>query len=185
MQGRLAFSSGGGSHITLLKAKTCGQLMKSSWPLCFSTASAWTSPTWLKSHSLWASTWEMFSPTVAMTGLSGEKHLFFPVLLLFPLSIHPAKDQVTAANAFFWQQFRVIMCLILKLWTKIQSLISLQLSVSFSPHCSDLCLMGTLNVAFFSHEIFKEYTNRKNSEMFYNLHLKSRQVNMDMQVMKL
>lgn len=57
----------------------------------------------------------------------------------------------TAANAFFWQIFRLIMCHIVTLWTEIQSLISLQLAVSFSPHCPDLCLMGTLNVASFFH----------------------------------
>lgn len=185
MQGRLAFSSDGGSHTTPLKVKMCGQSMKSSWPLCFSTASAWTSPTWLKSHSPWGSTWEMFSPTVGMTGLSGEKHVFFPVLLLFSLSIHPAKDQVTAANAFFWKLFRVMMCLPLTLWTKIQSVISLQLAVSFWPLCTDLCFMAILNVAFFFHEISKEYPNRKKkSEMFHNIHLKSKQGNMDIQVTK-
>lgn len=181
MQGRLAFSSDGGSHITPLKVKMCGRSMKSSWPLCSSTASVWTSPTWLKSHSLWGSTWEMFSLTVGMTGLYGEKYIFFPVLLLFSLSIHTAKDQVTAANAFFWQLLRVIMCLTLTLWTKIQPLISLQLAASFLPLCTDLCFRGTLNVTLFFHEIFKEYPSRKK---IWNLHLKSRQDNMDIQVMK-
>lgn len=50
----------------------------------------------------------MFSPTVGMTGLSGEKHVFFSVVLLFSLFIHPAKDQATAANASFWQLLRLI-----------------------------------------------------------------------------
>lgn len=43
-----------------------------------------------------------------MTGLFGEKHVFISVLLLFSLSIHPAKNQVISANESFWQLFRVI-----------------------------------------------------------------------------
>jgi len=43
-----------------------------------------------------------------MTGLFGEKQLFISVLLLFSLSIHPAKNQVISANESFWQLFRVI-----------------------------------------------------------------------------
>lgn len=52
------------------------------------------------------------------------------------------------------------------------------------PLHRDLSLMGYLNVAFFPHKILKEYPNRNYLENFYNLHLKSNQVNMSKQVEK-
>lgn len=46
----------------------------------------------------------MFNPTVVMTGLSGEKLIHF----YSALSVHPAKNEVIAANESFWQLFRII-----------------------------------------------------------------------------
>lgn len=43
--------------------------------------------------------------------------------------------------------------------------------------------MGTLNVAFLPHKLFKEYPNRNDLEDFHNLGLKYSLVNMDVQVM--
>lgn len=51
----------------------------------------------------------MFSPTVDMTGPFGEKHILISVVLLFSLSVHPAKNQVTSAAESSWQLFRVIL----------------------------------------------------------------------------
>lgn len=84
----------------------------------------------------------MFSPTVDMTGLFGEKHILNSILLLFSLSIHPAKNQVSSANESFWQLFGVIVS---HPHIMDKNIVANLIAISkfFTPHCTETCVMAS------------------------------------------
>lgn len=81
MQDSLESSSDGGNRIILPREKMYGPLMRLSWHLSFSTALASTLPILWRSLSLWDSTLEMFSRTVATTGHFGKNFISAVVII--------------------------------------------------------------------------------------------------------